>query len=121
MDSGCEPCDPRHRQRQHSRDGFEKRRELRPLDGALNKAADDGRALQAGMADTIAEIQVSTLGASAEYQIAQGAIINMVFKQGSNQFRWDASGYWYPDALISKPVKRPCNCSLAKPATSRTC
>ena len=83
-------------------------------DGALNKAADDGRALQAGMADTIAEIQVSTLGASAEYQIAQGAIINMVFKQGSNQFRWDASGYWYPDQLISKPVKRPCNCSLGE-------
>ena len=79
-------------------------------DGALNKAADDGRALQAGMADTIAEIQVSTLGASAEYQIAQGAIVNMVFKQGSNQFRWDASGYWYPDELISKPVKAPCNC-----------
>jgi len=83
-------------------------------DGALNKAADDGRALQAGMADTIAEIQVSTLGASAEYQIAQGAIVNLVFKQGTNRFRWDASGYWYPDTLISKPVKLPCNCPLGE-------
>ena len=83
-------------------------------DGALNKAADDGRALQAGMADTIAEIQVSTLGASAEYQIAQGAIVNLVFKQGTNAFRGDASGYWYPDGLISKPIKLPCNCPLGE-------
>ncbi len=79
-------------------------------DGALNKAADDGRALQAGMADTIAEMQVTTLGASAEYQVAQGAVVNMVFKSGTNQFRWDASAYFYPDALISKPIMAPCNC-----------
>ena len=79
-------------------------------DGALNKAADDGRALQAGMADTIAEMQVTTLGASAEYQVAQGAVVNMVFKSGTNQFRWDASAYFYPDTLISKPIMAPCNC-----------
>ncbi len=83
-------------------------------DGSLNKAADDGRALQAGQADTIQEIQVVTLGASAEYQVAQGAVINLIYKSGTNQLKWDMSGYWYPDALISKPIMRPCNCSLGQ-------
>jgi hypothetical protein len=83
-------------------------------DGSLNKAADDGRALQAGQADTIQEIQVVTLGASAEYQVAQGAVINLIYKSGTNQLKWDMSGYWYPDALISKPITRPCNCPLGE-------
>jgi hypothetical protein len=81
-------------------------------DGSLNKAADDGRALQAGQADTIQEVQVVTLGASAEYQVAQGAVVNLIYKSGTNQFKFDMSGYWYPDALISKPIQLPCKCAL---------
>src|SRR5262249_17741814 len=67
-------------------------------------------AWQSGIADTVGEVQVITLGASAEYQVAQGAVVNVIFKSGTNQFRADASGYWYPDRLISKPILRPCNC-----------
>jgi hypothetical protein len=83
-------------------------------DGSLNKAPDDGRALQAGQADVIQEVQVVTLGASAEYQVAQGAVINLIYKSGTNNFKYDMSGYWYPDALISKPIERPCNCPLGE-------
>ncbi len=62
----------------------------------------------------VEEIQVITLGASAEYQVAQGGVFNFVMKSGTNDWKYDGVYYWYPDALESKPIKLPCNCSLGE-------
>jgi hypothetical protein len=67
-----------------------------------------------GNPTAVEEIQIVTLGASAEYQAAQGAVYNVVLKQGTNSFHFDGTGFFYPDSLVSKPVKRPCNCSLGE-------
>jgi len=58
--------------------------------------------------DGAQEVSTTTLGASAEYQAAGGGIMNVVGKTGTNMFRGDASAFWSPDALTSKPVKLPC-------------
>ena len=79
------------------------------IDG-INILTPNGGNWGSGDLDAAEEVQVVTLAASAEYQVAQGGVINVVMKQGSNKFSGDASGYWYPDALISKPIMLPCNC-----------
>jgi hypothetical protein len=60
--------------------------------------------------DAAEEIQVITLGASAEYQMAQGGVFNLVYKSGTNQFRGDASTFYHPDFLLSEPTKVACGC-----------
>jgi Carboxypeptidase regulatory-like domain len=58
--------------------------------------------------DGAQEVSTTTLGASAEYQAAGGGIMNVVGKTGTNAFRGDASGFWSPDALTSRPRELPC-------------
>src|SRR5262249_32132471 len=43
--------------------------------------------------DVIREVQVQSVGASAEYGGIQGAVFNVVTKQGGNRFAYDASYY----------------------------
>src|SRR4029079_1746298 len=63
--------------------------------------------------DFIQEIQVQSMGASAEYGNVQGAVINVVTRQGSERFLYDASYYGQPAALTSRPVR------LAVPGSSQ--
>jgi hypothetical protein len=65
-----------------------------------------------GDPETVEEIQAITLGASAEYQVAQGGVFNVVSKSGTNNFKFIASAYYHPDQspFGSTPTKRPCNC-----------
>jgi hypothetical protein len=58
--------------------------------------------------DGAAEVSTTTLGASAEYQAAGGGVMNVVGKTGTNDFHGDASGFWSPDKLTSRPRKLPC-------------
>ena len=60
--------------------------------------------------DNIEEMNVVSLGASAEYQQAQGGVMNVVTKAGANRWRGDGVWYWAPPALTSAPVTLPCNC-----------
>ena len=60
--------------------------------------------------DAAEEIQVITMGASAEYRMAQGGVFNLVYKSGTNQFRGDASSFYHPDYLLSEPTKVACGC-----------
>jgi hypothetical protein len=55
--------------------------------------------------DFIQEIQVQSVGASAEYGNVQGAIINVVTRQGGARFLYDASYYGQPAGLTSQPVR----------------
>src|SRR4029077_13495890 len=57
--------------------------------------------------DFIQEVQVQSVGASAEFGNLQGAVINVVTRQGSGTFLGDASYYGQPAALTSQPVMRP--------------
>ena len=55
--------------------------------------------------DFIQEIQVHAVGASAEFGNVQGAVINVVTRQGGELFRSDAAYYGQFDGLTSRPVQ----------------
>lgn len=52
--------------------------------------------------DAIQEIEVLQLGASAEYGNVQGAVFNIVTRQGGNEFHGDANYYFMNDALTGR-------------------
>jgi len=55
--------------------------------------------------DAIEEAQVLSLGASAEYGNVQGAVFNIVTRQGGNQLHGDANWYFQNDKLVSSNTK----------------
>jgi hypothetical protein len=57
--------------------------------------------------DFIQEVQVQSVGASAEFGGVQGAVINVVTRQGSEKFLYDGSYDGQPAGLTSQPVHRP--------------
>lgn len=57
--------------------------------------------------DFIQEIHVQSVGSSAEFGNVQGAVINVVTRQGSERFRSDGSYYSQTAALTSQPIRRP--------------
>ena len=54
--------------------------------------------------DFIQEIHVQSVGASAEFGNVQGAVINVVTRQGGDRFLYDASYYGQSAGLTSQPV-----------------
>jgi hypothetical protein len=54
--------------------------------------------------DFIQEVHVQTVGASAEYGNVQGAVINVITRQGGDRFRQEAAYYGQTAALTSRPV-----------------
>jgi carboxypeptidase family protein len=52
--------------------------------------------------DILAEAQVLQLGASSEFGGVQGAVFNVVTRQGSNAFKGDLDYYYQNDALTSR-------------------
>ncbi len=83
-------------------------------DGILTNSVLSGNGYGYLDQDAIQEMSAVTLGASAEYQQAQGGVMNMVTKAGTNQWRGDGLYYWAPPALTSAPIKLPCNCPLGE-------
>jgi hypothetical protein len=57
--------------------------------------------------DVIQEMQVQSIGVSAEYGNIQGTVFNVVTKQGGNRFQYDASYYGQTSGLTSQPILRP--------------
>ena len=57
--------------------------------------------------DVIHEVQVQSIGVSAEYGNIQGTVFNVVTRQGSNRFQYDASYYGQSASLTSQPILRP--------------
>jgi hypothetical protein len=57
--------------------------------------------------DFIQEVQVQSVGASAEFGSVQGAVINVVTRQGSEKFLYDGSSYGQPAGLTAQPVRLP--------------
>jgi hypothetical protein len=77
------------------------------VDGTNVSASSNGIMRSEFGIDFIEEITILSIGASAEYGNAQGAIINVLTRQGSNRFLWDLSYYGQPAALTSQPIIRP--------------
>jgi TonB dependent receptor-like, beta-barrel/Carboxypeptidase regulatory-like domain len=54
--------------------------------------------------DIIQEVQVQSVGVSAEYGNIQGTVFNVITRQGSNRFLYDASFYGQAARLTAQPV-----------------
>ena len=74
------------------------------IDGTNFTCPCSGEARAEPGVDFIQEVQVQGVGASAEFGNLQGGIINVVTRQGSSRFQYDASYYGQADALTSQPV-----------------
>jgi Carboxypeptidase regulatory-like domain/TonB dependent receptor-like, beta-barrel len=57
--------------------------------------------------DFIQELQVQSVGASAEYGNMQGAVFNVITKQGGNRLVYDAAYYAQTPRLTSQPIVLP--------------
>jgi Carboxypeptidase regulatory-like domain/TonB dependent receptor-like, beta-barrel len=77
------------------------------LDGTNFTCPCTGGAIAEPGVDVIQEVQVQSVGASAEFGNMQGAVFNVITKQGSNVLEYDASYYGQPARLTSGSVRRP--------------
>ena len=72
------------------------------LDGTDFTAPSTGAAWPWPNTDAIEEVQVLQLGASAEYGNVQGAVFNVVTRQGTNNFHGDGNFYFMNDKLTGR-------------------
>ncbi len=73
------------------------------LDGVdTNEAINNGIAYQPSP-DAVEQVSVETLNYSAELGNVAGAVVNMVIKSGTNQFRGNAFEYWRDNRLAATP------------------
>jgi hypothetical protein len=72
------------------------------LDGTDFTAPSTGAAWPWPNTDAIEEVQVLSLGASAEYGNVQGAVFNVVTRQGSNRFTGDGNFYYQHQNLTGR-------------------
>jgi TonB dependent receptor/Carboxypeptidase regulatory-like domain len=77
------------------------------IDGTNFTCPCNGAARSEPGVDFIQEIQVQSVGASAEFGNMQGAVINVVTRQGGARFLYDASYYGQTAGLTSQPVRLP--------------
>jgi carboxypeptidase family protein len=71
------------------------------LDGTDFTAPFTGAAWPWPNTDAVEEVEVLSLGAPAEYGNAQGAVFNIVTRQGSNAFHGDGNFYYQSQGLTS--------------------
>jgi hypothetical protein len=55
----------------------------------------------------IQEVRIQALVASAEFGNTQGAVINVITRQGGSRFQYDASYYAQSAGLTSRPIRLP--------------
>jgi hypothetical protein len=72
------------------------------LDGTDFAAPLTGAAWPWPNTDAVEEIEVMSLGAPAEYGNLQGAVFNVVTRQGSNEFHGDANVYFQTQGLTGR-------------------
>ena len=75
------------------------------IDGTNTTCPCNGVARSEPGVDFIQEVQVQSVGASAEFGNVQGAVVNVITRQGSERFAYDASYYGQPASLTSQPVR----------------
>jgi len=75
------------------------------IDGTNFTCPCSGEARSEPGVDFIQEVQVQSAGTSAEFGNMQGAVINVITRQGSNRFLNDTSYYGQTASLTSQPVR----------------
>jgi hypothetical protein len=91
------------------------------LDGTNFTCPCSGGAVAEPGTDVIQEVQVQTVGASVEFGNIQGAVFNVVTRQGSNQFQPELSYYGQPSGLTAQPIEMECaRCSQTTSGYERT-
>jgi hypothetical protein len=75
------------------------------IDGTPTTCPCNGVARAEPGVDFIQEVQVQSVGASAEFGNLQGAVFNVVTRQGGARFQSDVSYYGQPARLTSQPVR----------------
>jgi len=75
------------------------------IDGTNFTSTANGVARAEPGVDFIREIHVQSIGASAEFGNVQGAVVDVITRQGSNRFLYDVSYYGQPEGLTSQPVR----------------
>jgi hypothetical protein len=78
------------------------------LDGTNFTCPCSGGAVAEPGIDVIEEVQVQSVGASAEFGNIQGAVVNVVTRQGGDTLQLDAAYYGQASALTSQPVRLRC-------------
>jgi hypothetical protein len=76
------------------------------IDGMNVSAPTNGVGRSDPSVDFVQELQIQSVGVSAEYGNVQGAVVNIITRSGSNRFLHDASYYAQTAALTSQPVLR---------------
>jgi len=77
------------------------------IDGTNFTCPCSGEARAEPGVDFIQEVQVQSVGASAEFGNMQGAVVNVITRQGSDRFAFDTSYYGQAAGLTSQPIVRP--------------
>src|SRR5215211_4173672 len=77
------------------------------IDGTNFTCPCSGEARSEPGVDFIQEVHVQGVGASAEFGNMQGAVVNVITRQGGEHFVFDTSYYSQAAALTSQPVVRP--------------
>jgi len=77
------------------------------IDGTNFTCPCSGEARSEPGVDFIQEVDVQSVGASAEFGNMQGAVINVITRQGGNTFLYDASYYGQTAGLTSQPIRLP--------------
>ncbi len=75
------------------------------VDGADNNDPLNGGAFQRFTQDSIQEFEVITTGYEAEFGRAQGGVINIITRSGTNEFSGSAFGFFRDDSLDSSNVE----------------
>jgi hypothetical protein len=77
------------------------------IDGTNFTCPCSGEARSEPGVDFIQEVQIRGVGASAEFGNAQGAVINVLTRQGGDRFQFDAAYYAQTAALTGRTVRLP--------------
>jgi len=75
------------------------------VDGADNNDPLNGGAFQRFTQDSIQEFEVITTGYEAEFGRAQGGVINIITRSGTNEFSGSAFGFFRDDSMDSSNVE----------------
>jgi hypothetical protein len=77
------------------------------IDGTDFTSPSNGAARTDPGVDLVQEVHVQSVGASVEYGNVQGAVVNVITRQGGNRFTYDASYYGQTASLTTQPVRLP--------------
>lgn len=90
------------------------------IDGTNFTCPCNGVARAEAGVDFIQEVQVQSVGASAEFGNVQGAVINVILRQGSNRLLSDAAYYGQTAGLTGEPVRLAVTGSSQQTGYART-